>query len=117
MALWVTKDGRRRMSPIDIILRKLGYASSEIADSLERAFDLRWEADMRAIRRWQAATGRDSVWPDHADLCVWLLEQLDIQEQEISRLRAALRFCMGKTVRAVVSHIENDKVLNDGKGP
>ena len=44
---------------------------------LEAGFDLRWNADMRAIKRWQAATGRILVWPDHADLCVWLLEQLD----------------------------------------
>jgi hypothetical protein len=45
---------------------------------LERTFDLRWHADMRAIKRWQAAApGRDQTWPDHADLVVWLLEQLE----------------------------------------
>lgn len=44
----------------------------------ERSFDLRWNADMRAIKRWQAAApGRELTWPDHADLCVWLLEQSD----------------------------------------
>ena len=41
-------------------------------------FNLRWNADMRAIKHWQAAhPGNDLVWPDHADLVVWLLEQLD----------------------------------------
>jgi hypothetical protein len=41
-------------------------------------FDLRWQADMRAIKLWQAAhPGNDLVWPDHADLVVWLLEQRD----------------------------------------
>jgi hypothetical protein len=52
----------------------------EAADELEfneQSFDLRWDADMRAIRRWQAATGRQLTWPDHADLVVWLLEQLE----------------------------------------
>lgn len=47
-------------------------------DELERGFDLRWKADMRAIKRWQKAhPGNDLCWPDHADLCVWLLEQLE----------------------------------------
>ena len=45
---------------------------------LQAGFDLRWAADMRAIKRWQAAhPGKDLVWPDHADLVVWLLEQLE----------------------------------------
>lgn len=44
---------------------------------LEASFDLRWKADQRAIKMWQAAhPGNDLVWPDHADLCVWLLERL-----------------------------------------
>ena len=33
---------------------------------------------MRAIQRWRAAApGRDLTIPDHADLCVWLLEQVE----------------------------------------
>lgn len=50
------------------------------AEDENHSFALRWNADMRAIKRWQAATGRELVWPDHADLCVWLLEQLDAVE-------------------------------------
>lgn len=53
------------------------------AEDENRSFDLRWNADMRAIKRWQAATGRELVWPDHADLCVWLLEQLDAVEEKV----------------------------------
>ena len=42
------------------------------------SFDLRWKADMRAIKMWQEAhPGQENVWPDHADLVIWLLEQLD----------------------------------------
>lgn len=49
-------------------------------DELQQTFDLRWNADMRAIRRWQAAhPGNDLVWPDHADMVVWLMEELDKQ--------------------------------------
>lgn len=50
----------------------------EKLDELERVFDHCWEADQRAIKRWQAAhPGNDNVWPDRADLVVWLMEQLE----------------------------------------
>jgi hypothetical protein len=43
----------------------------------QHSFDLRWNADMRAIRRWQAeGVGREQIWPDHADMVVWLLNKL-----------------------------------------
>lgn len=45
---------------------------------LEMLFDTCWKADRRAIKRWQEAhPGNDNVWPDHADMVVWLMEQLD----------------------------------------
>jgi hypothetical protein len=45
---------------------------------LEAGFDLRWNADMRAVRRWREGNpGNELVLPDHADLVVWLLEQLE----------------------------------------
>lgn len=52
----------------------------EATKDLQATFDLRWKADMRAIKMWQAAhPGNELVWPDHADLVVWLLEQLEKQ--------------------------------------
>ncbi len=45
----------------------------------------RHNADMRAIRKYQRITGNNLLWPDHADLCVWLLEQDDKQEAVIAR--------------------------------
>lgn len=43
-----------------------------------QSFDLRWKADMCAIKRWQEANpGNDLTWPDHADMVVWLLDQFD----------------------------------------
>lgn len=45
-------------------------------EELGQSFDLRWKADRRAIRRWQQAhPGNETVWPDHTDLCVWLMDQ------------------------------------------
>ncbi|MGY3278084.1 hypothetical protein [Bradyrhizobium sp. S3.7.6] len=83
----------------------LGEGADDI-EAREFSFDLRWNADMRAIKRWQAEKpGRELSWPDHADLCIWLLEQLadidllkadirdsrainDALREEIDRLRA-----------------------------
>lgn len=50
----------------------------EWLEEYEHMFDLRWKADMRAIKRWQQAhPGKPNVWPDHADLVVWLMDQLE----------------------------------------
>lgn len=54
----------------------IGHGTTFIHE-YDASFNVRWEADMRAIKRWQEATGRKLVWPDHADLVVWLLEQLE----------------------------------------
>lgn len=61
----------------DELLAALRIAQRE-RDELQQSFDLHWRASMRAIKRWQEAhPGSDLTWPDHADLVVWLLEQLD----------------------------------------
>lgn len=57
------------------------------ADDLQRTFDLRWAADMRAIKRWQAETGKDMTWPDRADMVVWMLRHLDALDTCISTLK------------------------------
>lgn len=45
-------------------------------DDLQRTFELRWQADQRAIKAWQAAhPGRDLVWPNHADMVMWLMTE------------------------------------------
>jgi hypothetical protein len=50
--------------------------------AMQQSFALRWDADMRAIKRWQAAgPDRELTWPDHTDLLVWLLEQLDARDE------------------------------------
>ena len=49
----------------------------ERIEELESTFDLQWKADRRAIKRWQKAhPGNDMVWPDRADMVVWLMSQL-----------------------------------------
>jgi hypothetical protein len=51
-------------------------SANDNEEDLQSALDLRWKADMRAIARWSAATGKNLTLPDHADLCVWLLNRL-----------------------------------------
>lgn len=47
-------------------------------DERQASFDLRWKADMRAIKAWQTAhPGKERMWPDHADLCVWLMDEIE----------------------------------------
>lgn len=60
------------------VLEKELQATKKELEGLQRTFQLRWDADMRATRRWRKGhPKRELVLPDHADLCVWLLEQLE----------------------------------------
>lgn len=57
-------------------------------DELRASFDLRWKADMRAIRlrREQSQDDDNLTWPDHADLVVWLLAERDRLAADVERL-------------------------------
>ena len=47
-------------------------------EELEQLFDLRWAADMRAIKAWQIAhPDQPRTWPDHADLGTWCLSRIE----------------------------------------
>lgn len=64
----------------------LSEEAAECIEELERIFELRWAADMRAVRRWKTEKpGRDLEWPDHTDLCVWLLNEIERLELELRR--------------------------------
>lgn len=92
----------------------------ERVDDLERSFDLRWNADQRAIKRWQAAApegeDRSLTLPDHADLVVWLLEKLNATT---ARLRAhALSRCPDwKTGATKYTHCDECGTRWDGDQP
>jgi hypothetical protein len=73
-AVWglTTDEAARKIEKLESDLA----AAKEEAESLQATFDLQWEADQRAIKRWQAAhPGNDLVWPDRADMVVWLMEK------------------------------------------
>lgn len=53
-------------------------------------FDLQWESDMRAIKRWHDAGNDPMVWPDRTNLSVWLMEELQRAETERDLLRAMI---------------------------
>lgn len=60
-----------------IVSRACEKAVKLETSQLQDTFDATWAANMRAIKRWQAATGRELTWPDHADLVIWLLERIE----------------------------------------
>ena len=57
----------------------------------QASFDLRWKADMRAIKQWHESGGDKLVWPDHADLCVWLLSENDRLIKQNKSLKKAFK--------------------------
>lgn len=66
---------------IDRLSKRVTELEGEVAER-EQSFNLRWDADMRASKRWQVVTGKTLTLPDHADLCVWLLGRLERAENE-----------------------------------
>lgn len=65
-------------------ISKLFREAAEEIDQHNRSFDLYRDASRRATKRWQAAhPGNDLVWPDTADLIVWLMEQNDFMMRKI----------------------------------
>jgi hypothetical protein len=75
-------------------------AVTEERDEFQHSFNVRWDADMRAIKRWQKDTGKELTWPDHADMVVWLLEQLEAVKSLVSNPNI-YRLPNGTIVRAV----------------
>jgi chromosome segregation ATPase len=60
--------------------------NAEIAE-LRATLNMRYDADQRAIRRWQAAhPGNELTWPDHADMVVWMLERCDTLADALQNL-------------------------------
>ena len=56
-------------------------------EELEHLFDLRWAADMRAIRLWQSAhPDQPRTWPDHADLGTWCLSRIETLEAALREI-------------------------------
>lgn len=81
-------NGIGRIDNPDLVPRaELDRVESELAD-LKITFDLRWDADQRAIKAWQAAhPGNELVWPDHADMVVWLMGELTATREHLEAAR------------------------------
>jgi len=87
-----------RLHQVCRVLREAYRQADDECNDLRRTFDLRWAADMRAIERWQAAhPGNDLMWPDHADMVVWLLHANDCWQKFLGRLDAEIPCTRGET--------------------
>jgi hypothetical protein len=74
-------DENKRMRGIIETLDVEGHRCAEKAEAelaeMKQSFGLRWRADMRAIDHWRREHPGDTLtWPDHADLCTWLMAEL-----------------------------------------
>lgn len=80
------RDAAKALLAIEAAVNALPelLALREERNELQSVFDAQWGADMRAIQRWQIATGKEGTWPDRANLVVWLLERVE-------KLEAALK--------------------------
>lgn len=98
----------------------LCLARRETAE-LQATFDLRWKADMRAIKRWQEAhPGNELVWPDHADMVVWLLELIKAFEDAYAAMDAATKWAAHQrpehdTLEAADEHMAGYDALLDAQ--
>ena len=76
--------------PFDHVYVSYGEVADRI-EELEHIFTVRREAGTRALKMWQDANpGNDLTWPDHADLCVWLMEKVKQAADRIEELEKAL---------------------------
>jgi DNA-binding transcriptional regulator YdaS (Cro superfamily) len=78
--------GAKTLEAENAALRERAEKAEADCAGMRATFDLRWKADMRAIKAWQEKTGEELVWPDHADLCVWLLAKLAAADRLIEAL-------------------------------
>jgi len=64
----------------------------EAADRIEEMEDiinLRRQCDKRAIKMWQQENPEEEneTWPDHADLCLWLMAQVERAQDTFARIQ------------------------------
>lgn len=86
---YVAKSNAVNFDRMKVAESSLAAEKLRVAE-LEQTFNMRWEAQQHAIKRWQDAhPGNDLVWPDHADLIVWLLGELEAARTLIEELKIA----------------------------
>lgn len=81
--LRIPSEARLAVNALDPLLDEI--------DAQQASAKLRWQADMRAIKRWESLTGKTMTWPDHADLCTWLMLEVDAIRADNEKLRAIAR--------------------------
>lgn len=80
-------------------------AAKEDAAELQDIFDLQWDADMRAVRRWRAANpGNELVLPDRANLVIWLLGLVERSAEQPGSREGERCFC-GKAAAHKVEEV------------
>ena len=98
----------------ELLLLGLQHAAERATVELDQIFDLRWEADQRAIARWRKENPaeRRLVMPDHADLVVWLLDELAREVERRREAEASLRE-IAEILESVGDRLEESGVVSN----
>lgn len=76
--------------PLTALREENAKLKADVAD-LERVFELRLDADRRAIDRWaKDHPDKPNTWPDLADMVTFLMKRLEDLEQAIDDVRDRL---------------------------
>lgn len=62
------------MALADICKQELQKGMEEL-QGLRATFNVRWQAQLRAVDFWEKETGQKLMWPKQEDLCLWLLKK------------------------------------------
>lgn len=85
----------RDMERMADLHEKFAESRAEVGE-LQRTLNLMWDADQRAIKRWQDAAplgeDRSLTWPDRSKLTEWLLQERDEARAEVARLKDAFEW-------------------------
>lgn len=100
-------DLRKQYDSLDSFYKNTIQRLHDRMDGLESELErkkteqyTRWQADMRAIRRWHEAGGCDMNFPgNHDDLVVWLLGKLEDAERNIDTAHGWMDEAVGDYMR------------------
>ena len=73
---------KKRLENMEMLVDSL----KEDAKQLQNVFDIVWKADMRAVRLWRKATGKDFIMPDRCGLVVYLMGEWDKAKRRIREM-------------------------------
>ena len=83
---WATTSSNNFGNQIVAALNEADALRAEV-EEMNELFQAQWEADMRAVKLWQDATGKEFTLPDRTNHVVWLLNRIEFDEKIYAEMR------------------------------